>query len=165
MKIIQVVGYKNSGKTTVSSGIIKMLTKKGYRVASLKHHGHGGVPLGLEDTDSERHLRAGSVLAGVEGEGHLNLSVQDMDWNMESLIGIYRAMHTEILVIEGFKQHNFGKIVLLRNQEDSHLLNNSSNIKAILAEETLENVTHPIFHNNNDLYNWVENNLSIFKNH
>ncbi|GAA3320219.1 hypothetical protein GCM10020331_030320 [Ectobacillus funiculus] len=40
--ILQIAGYQNSGKTTVAEQIISSLTKEGLRVASFKHHGHGG---------------------------------------------------------------------------------------------------------------------------
>ena len=44
MKTLQVVGFKNSGKTTLIARWIRLLKNKGLTVAVLKHHGHGGQP-------------------------------------------------------------------------------------------------------------------------
>src|SRR5690625_2441125 len=100
MKIMQIVGYKNSGKTTVAKRLIELLSMKSVRVASLKHHGHGGVPLGFEATDSEEHRQAGALIAGVEGAGVLQLSNHHA-WRMEQMVAIYKLLHIEVLMMEG----------------------------------------------------------------
>ena len=40
--IIQIVGYKNSGKTTLMAHAVSFLKEKGFTVATIKHHGHLG---------------------------------------------------------------------------------------------------------------------------
>src|SRR5690625_1984789 len=87
MKTMQIVGYKSSGKTTLTTRLIELLSARSVRVASLKHHGHGGVPLGLEETDSEKHRQAGALIAGVEGAGVLQLSNHHA-WRMEQMVAI-----------------------------------------------------------------------------
>lgn len=42
--ILQIVGYQNSGKTTLMEKLIQALTYEGMKVATIKHHGHGGYP-------------------------------------------------------------------------------------------------------------------------
>ena len=37
MKIITVVGTKNTGKTTLVTMIVKELSKRGYKVGTIKH--------------------------------------------------------------------------------------------------------------------------------
>ena len=71
MDIIQIVGYKNSGKTALANEFISYLRNKGFLVGSLKHHGHGGTPAGIYNKDSESHRRNGAVVSGVKGEGML----------------------------------------------------------------------------------------------
>ncbi len=39
--ILQIVGYKKSGKTTLMRHIVSFLKSHGYTVATIKHHGHG----------------------------------------------------------------------------------------------------------------------------
>lgn len=40
MKIVSVVGRKNTGKTSLTVKIIEELTRRGYNVASIKHSHH-----------------------------------------------------------------------------------------------------------------------------
>jgi molybdopterin-guanine dinucleotide biosynthesis protein B len=54
--ILQVVGYQNSGKTTLITKLIKMLKEMSYRVGTLKHHGHDGVLYTKKDVLKERTL-------------------------------------------------------------------------------------------------------------
>ncbi|WP_156291650.1 molybdopterin-guanine dinucleotide biosynthesis protein B [Oceanobacillus salinisoli] len=141
MNIIQIVGYKNSGKTTLAAQFIDLLSRKGLRVASLKHHGHGGVPLGIKDTDSEKHKRAGALVSGVEGDGVLQLSQQA--WNMEQIIAIYELLQTDVLVVEGYKNYPFPKIVLINREMDLDLLDKVKNIKAIISTLPLVKSRYP----------------------
>lgn len=136
MKIIQITGYKNSGKTTLSSEIIETFTKTDLKVGALKHHGHGGTPLGFSNTDSEKHRKAGATIAGVEGEGVFQLSAPDL--TLEQVIEFYAFMKIDVLVVEGFKDKPFPKLVLLSEKEDRMLLDRVENIKAVVSSLTLE---------------------------
>ncbi|MBP2079873.1 molybdopterin-guanine dinucleotide biosynthesis protein B [Oceanobacillus polygoni] len=143
MEIIQIVGFKNSGKTTLASKLIAMLSESGHTVASLKHHGHGGAPIGLENTDSEKHKQAGAVISGVEGDGILQLSAAS--WDVEQMLAIYQLMGVEVLVIEGFKKEPFPKVVLIQRKEEVVLLEQIENVKAVLTPLALKDVSCPVF--------------------
>lgn len=161
MEVIQIVGYKNSGKTTTAKRLIEVFSKSGIRVASLKHHGHGGIPQGMEDTDSAKHLQAGSVVAGVEGEGVLQLRTQE-HWQMDQMIAIYQIMNLEVLVIEGFKQESYKKIVVINKEEDLILLSQVTNILAVITSFPIKEVSssYTIFNRTdlNKLCNWIVEN-------
>ncbi|WP_197431594.1 molybdopterin-guanine dinucleotide biosynthesis protein B [Lentibacillus sp. JNUCC-1] len=130
--IFQVVGYKNSGKTTVTSALVAYLTKAGYKVATLKHHGHGGKPDRASGTDSDKHRQAGAVISGVEGDGELQLTVAsktELTW--EQIKTMYQTVSHDILILEGYKNASFPKIVLLREEADFGLLNDIDQIHAV----------------------------------
>ena len=113
---IQVVGFKNSGKTTLVCNLIELATQDGWKVASLKHHGHGGTPNIVENTDSERHKQAGSIMAGVEGEGLLHLSISQSEWTLKKILAFYKQVDIDLLIIEGYKNADFPKIVLISKE-------------------------------------------------
>lgn len=166
MQIIQIVGYKNSGKTTLAESLINFLSKKGVRVASLKHHGHGGIPLGIETTDSDKHEQAGALIAGVNGENMLQLS-QQQGWEVEQMLAIYEILNVDVLVIEGFKQLDYNKIVLIRNEEDLHLLSQLTNIQAVMTALQLPQTSHlyPMFKREEmtAFYGWFDSFLQMEK--
>jgi molybdopterin-guanine dinucleotide biosynthesis protein B len=70
--LVAVLGWKDSGKTTTASALVRALRGRGWRVMVLKH-GHG-FRLDAEGTDSSRLRDAGAervLLAGPEGMGLL----------------------------------------------------------------------------------------------
>ncbi|HLT55305.1 MAG TPA: molybdopterin-guanine dinucleotide biosynthesis protein B [Bacillota bacterium] len=132
MDIIQIVGYKNSGKTTLANEFISYLRNKGFLVGSLKHHGHGGTPAGIYNKDSESHRRNGAVVSGVKGEGMLQIT-KEKDWQLEQMIDLFQSFRLDILIIEGFKKAHYPKIVMIRNTEDLSLVEQLTNIQAIVS--------------------------------
>ena len=59
MKVIGIVGLKNSGKTFFAQKIISALTSKEFEVASIKH-AHDGFEIDHPQTDSFLHRQAGA---------------------------------------------------------------------------------------------------------
>ena len=97
--IIQVIGYKNSGKTTLICDLIEKSKELGLNSATIKHHGHGGKPDVKENTDSYLHKKAGAVMAGVEGDGELLLSITQSIWKLRDILRFYELLNTKRLVI------------------------------------------------------------------
>ncbi|WP_028399976.1 molybdopterin-guanine dinucleotide biosynthesis protein B [Ectobacillus panaciterrae] len=151
--ILQIVGYQNSGKTTVTEKVIRRLSQKGYKVGALKHHGHGGTPDMPGGKDSTRHLEAGAAAAGVEGEGLFLLSVNgDGNW-----IDIYKQLGVDILIIEGYKRKPYKKIVCIRNEEDTVLLEELTNVIAVISWIPIEHRENVFFVQNEEAYLlWIE---------
>jgi molybdopterin-guanine dinucleotide biosynthesis adapter protein len=158
MKVLQIVGFKNSGKTTISKEVIRYFSNKRIRIGSLKNHGHGGLPIGIENTDSEQHRNAGATIAGVIGEDVFQLSHGSV-WEISDMLEIYKQLRIELLLIEGFKELAFPKLVLLRNQDDLTLLTSLKNIIGIIKSNDLliEDIDIPVFDTENPgvICQWV----------
>ena len=58
-KIVSVCGVKNSGKTTLLTRLVKELTKRGVKVAVIKHDGHDFI-CDIEGSDTDRLKKAGA---------------------------------------------------------------------------------------------------------
>lgn len=128
---IQVVGYKNSGKTTLVADLVTAFRDENIEVATLKHHGHGGKPEEPKETDSTRHLQAGAVVAGVEGEGTFQLSMPDT--SIDTILDMYRIIPHDLLLIEGYKTLDFPKAVLIREKEDIDLISQLTNVQLVIV--------------------------------
>jgi molybdopterin-guanine dinucleotide biosynthesis adapter protein len=138
MKILQVVGYKNSGKTTLVEKLIKEAAHQGYRVGAVKHHGHGGYPDLYERwNDSNRHRQAGAIVSSVEGNGLLQLQATQDKWSLQQILHIYSFFPIDVVFVEGFKKEKYPKIVMLRSNDDLPLLTSSENIIAAITWTTL----------------------------
>ena len=58
--ILSIVGKSGSGKTTLLEKLIAELKRRGYRVATIKHHAHPGFEIDQPGKDTWRHAQAGS---------------------------------------------------------------------------------------------------------
>jgi len=130
--IIQIVGYQNSGKTTLVEKVVHALAESEMKVATIKHHGHGGFPE-VAQKDSERHRKAGAVVSSVEGAGLLSLSSLREEWSLQEIIRLYEFFEVDIILIEGYKKESYPKVVLLRSEEDVELLHKVENIVAVIT--------------------------------
>ncbi|WP_066084330.1 molybdopterin-guanine dinucleotide biosynthesis protein B [Neobacillus novalis] len=136
--IFQVVGYQNSGKTTVMVKLIQALRDLGLTTVTIKHHGHGGKPEVIEQKDSTRHLSAGASASVVEGDGRLILQAENINSSLEDQIRLMEYFQPDVHLIEGYKFENYPKLLLVRNHKDLSLLAKVDNIKVIMYwEETL----------------------------
>jgi molybdopterin-guanine dinucleotide biosynthesis adapter protein len=163
MKILQVVGYKNSGKTTLVEKLIKEAVHQGYRVGAVKHHGHGGYP-DVSDlpNDSNRHRQAGAIVSSVEGNGLLQLEAIQDEWSLQQILQIYSLLSIDVVLVEGFKKEKYPKIVMLRTIDDLQLLTALENIIAAITWTTLPEslrIDCPIFFikNERQYIQWVMN--------
>ncbi len=137
--VIQVVGYQNSGKTTYVEKLIKQATTLGISVATVKHHGHGGKPDLLDNgKDSDRHRLAGAQVASVEGDGVLQLYCKRDEWKLNDILSIYKHLAIDLVIVEGYKNETYPKVVLVRNEDDLTLLNQLTNIMAVISWFPLE---------------------------
>src|SRR5256885_16094410 len=62
--IIGIAGWKKSGKTTLVVRLIEEFTRRGLKVASVKH-AHHDFQIDDAETDSARHRRAGASQVAV----------------------------------------------------------------------------------------------------
>lgn len=136
--VIQVVGYQNSGKTLFAEKFIGKATAQGLKVGVIKHHGHGKPDVYDQKKDSGRHRNAGAVVTGVSGGGLVSIqATQGREWELEKLVQLYHSFDLDLILVEGFKEESYPKIVLLRDKDDVYLLN-KKNIIASITKEVLD---------------------------
>ncbi|MDQ0216436.1 molybdopterin-guanine dinucleotide biosynthesis protein B [Oikeobacillus pervagus] len=147
-KIFQVVGYQNSGKTTLIQYIIKSAKAHNIAVGTIKHHGHGGLPyIGDEGKDTSTHRENGAIATAVEGEGIVNIVATIEQPSIQNILSIYKLLPIDFILIEGYKQHPFPKVVLIREEVDLILLNQLKNIQAVISDVDLKHLklSVPVF--------------------
>jgi molybdopterin-guanine dinucleotide biosynthesis adapter protein len=150
--IYQIVGYQNSGKTTIILKMIAILKNEGIKSATIKHHGHGGRPEVLSEKDSAKHIKAGAVASLVEGEGRLCLQADETTLTLEEQIRFVDYFRPDIILIEGHKMKAYPKLLILRNENDLSLISDVCNIKTVfvwhkdLINSIREKLEVPVFH-------------------
>lgn len=120
MQIILVAGKKNTGKTSLTMKIIKALTERGHKVASIKHT-HHNMELDKEGTDTWKHKEAGSQL--VVGVGSTTFFNVKQDMELERILFLIKMIaDVDFVVIEGFKKYNYPKIATSSNVVDEYTI-------------------------------------------
>jgi molybdopterin-guanine dinucleotide biosynthesis protein B len=114
--IICFVGRSNSGKTTLIERVIPELVRAGYKVATVKHAGHG-FNLDTEGKDSWRHKRAGASSVVVLSKGSMAMFADVSDeMNVEDVRDRILDHTYDLIIAEGWKHEGYPKIVIVREQ-------------------------------------------------
>ena len=117
-----ICGVKNSGKTTLTEGIIRTMTARGLKTAVIKHDGHE-FECDLEGTDSSRFVEAGAYGAAVFSKGQIFVrktgnfpGSEDETGTMELLARLTFAFpEADVILVEGLKGLPVPKIEVVRS--------------------------------------------------
>lgn len=133
-RIMGFVGRSGSGKTTALSDLIPVLNGRGYSVSTVKHT-HHDFDMDKPGKDSYRHREAGAkevLLTSAKRWALLHELRNDPEFDMNELIG--RMTPVDILLIEGFKSHDYAKVEVHRPSLGKPLL--AAHDKSIIAIAT-----------------------------
>lgn len=154
MIIHQIVGFSNSGKTTIMIKLIELLTHHCLKVATIKHHGDDS-PLAkeAERKDSVKHRDAGAMGTLVASDSEFNLIAHhNYSLSLDDYIRMYEAISLDVVLIEGFKKEQYPKTVVIRSKKDEQVLLYAKGIKAVISWERdlMDNMKDkypfPLFH-------------------
>ena len=110
MKIIGVVGWKDTGKTTLIEKLIGELDKRNLTVSTIKHS-HHKFSIDKQGTDSFRHFNAGAKETILTSEKKwIKFSRQTSDSQSYLSYLINQIIPVDILIVEGFKASSHKKI-------------------------------------------------------
>jgi molybdopterin-guanine dinucleotide biosynthesis protein B len=132
MRIIQVIGYKNAGKTTLACALVRELTSQGQRVGTLKHDAHDFEP-DIPGKDTWQHRQAGAHVTAISSPSR-TAWVQEQSTSLEQLVDQMANLALDYLIIEGFKSAAYPKIILIRGEQDEELLSLLNVIAAAVRE-------------------------------
>ncbi|WP_405270076.1 molybdopterin-guanine dinucleotide biosynthesis protein B [Methanobrevibacter sp.] len=120
MKIVSIVGKKNTGKTSLTVKVIEELTRRGYNVASIKHS-HHSIEMDKENTDTWKHKQAGANLVVGVGSTTFFNARKEMDLN-RILFLIKHFDEFDFVIIEGYKSYNYPKVITSPNVRDEYTI-------------------------------------------
>ncbi len=139
--ILSIVGTSNSGKTTLLTKLIPILTERGLRVAVVKRHAHGDFEVDKEGKDSWKLYNSGAdvVIASPvklalirrvsEEEGN------DLDWICERYLSDY-----DLVLTEGFSKAGKDRIVVVKSPEEVELFK-QGRVLAVVCDEKIDGYT------------------------
>jgi len=109
---IGVVGYHNTGKTTLICELIKRLTERGYSVSTIKNIPKDGFSMDVEGTDTWKHGESGAGLVVASTSGETSF-IMKTGMPFEDILGITDSITSpDVIIVEGHKTEAIPKIVL-----------------------------------------------------
>lgn len=124
---LQIIGHKKSGKTLITTALIKRLTQVGYRVAAIKHDAHNAA-MDVPHTDSARMSGAGAHQVILQSASDFFFHQQGNVPPLSSLVE-WLGKDNDFVLIEGHKQAHYPKLVLLKPGEEVNSITSSQPIQ------------------------------------
>ncbi|MFW0884618.1 molybdopterin-guanine dinucleotide biosynthesis protein B [Candidatus Acidulodesulfobacterium sp. H_13] len=161
--VVSFVAKSGTGKTTLIEKIIKILSKKGYRVSSIKHTDHD-FDADIPGKDSWRHKNAGAYSTMILS-GSKMAFFSDIDSSLKIIDMIPKYFRgSDIVIIEGFKDIDIRKIELFRKELNPDLklrFGNDSNLLLICSDEFIDGIKTPQININNaqEIADYIECNI------
>jgi molybdopterin-guanine dinucleotide biosynthesis protein B len=113
---IQIVGTKDTGKTTLLEGITRELVRRGRTVCYVKHT-HQEPPMENPNTDTARIAQAGATVSILAGASTTTAHRSSGKERIES-VSFREALPGEIVLAEGFKSVPGKKIAVAGGELD-----------------------------------------------
>lgn len=145
--VIGIAGWKKSGKTTLVERLIGELTRRGLKVATVKH-AHHDFRIDDEATDSARHRRAGAAEVAIVSSSRWAVVTELRDAPEPSLQDVLNKLEPcDLILVEGYKTAPIPKIEARRRQgragpplADAHPM-----VVAIASDHEIADSTLPRF--------------------
>jgi molybdopterin-guanine dinucleotide biosynthesis protein B len=132
--VVSIVGKGDSGKTTFLEKLIRELTARGFRVATVKHHVHD-FDIDVPGKDSWRHAQAGAAVTLVSSPDKLGM-VRRMDHEatLDELLELARGV--DILLTEGYRRAGDTRIEVSRKERSSEMVCDPAELLALATDNT-----------------------------
>ena len=155
--IISVVGKSDSGKTTLIEKLVPELTRRGYRIATIKHDVHG-FDVDREGKDSWRHKQAGAHTVVISSPQKIAL-IRDVekDLNLDEIRDSL-IQDVDLILSEGYKKDVQPKIEVFRKEKYKKLLCTKKDNLVAIASNKKFSIGIPCFNleDMNGLSNFIE---------
>ncbi len=121
--IVAVVGRKKSGKTTTVEALVRELSKRGRRIAAVKHVSEPDFTIDTAGKDTWRFAQSGARKILLVSSSEL-VTIEKGSFN-ESLVEILaRCRESDVIIMEGFRKlvgrkEDIQKVVAVSSTEEA----------------------------------------------
>lgn len=143
--VFGITGWKNAGKTTLTTRLITEMVARGYRVHSVKH-AHHDFDIDVPGTDSYRHRAAGATEVAIVS-AHRYAVLHELrgaeEPSMQEVLA--RLSPADLVLIEGYKREPHPKIECLREGvKGERLSDHDPSIVALASDRPLAGERLPV---------------------
>ena len=136
--VFSVIGSKsNVGKTTALCHIIKELKSRGYKVATIKHHGHD-FDIDHPGKDTWMHADAGADIVAISSPNKIAIIEKvEKEYTLDEVIS--KIENVDIIITEGYKREEKPKVEVFRKEISKEVFSKTEDLIAMITDTYIEN--------------------------
>jgi molybdopterin-guanine dinucleotide biosynthesis adapter protein len=141
MKVYGVIGWKNSGKTSLMERLVADITGRGFSVSTVKHV-HHAVDLDQPGKDTFRHRQAGAREVVLASADRFALMVEHRGPEPDLASILARLAAVDLVLVEGYKRDSHRKVEVWRDATGQPLIQPGDPLVRAVATDA--NLTLPV---------------------
>ena len=135
--ILCIVGKSKSGKTTLLEKLIPEIKRRGYRVATIKHHTHPGFEIDQPGKDTWRHAQAGSDHVIIAAPDKIaSIRRLERERSLDEIVAGIQGV--DLILTEGFKRAGKFALEVVRAENGLQLICDPEQLFAVASDTPLE---------------------------
>jgi molybdopterin-guanine dinucleotide biosynthesis protein B len=143
LPILSVIGKSGSGKTTLLEKLIPEFKRRGYHLATVKHHSHPGFEIDQPGKDTWRHAQAGSDYVVIAAPDKLAcIRRLERELSLDEIAADIQDV--DIILTEGYKRAGKPALEVVRAENGLELICDPQQLFAIASDTPLDTAT-PVF--------------------
>ncbi len=151
-EVFSVVGWKDSGKTTLVAALVAEISQRGLKVSTIKH-AHHEFSIDQEGTDSFKHRLAGASEVALVSSKRWALMHEIRFSGEEPSLNtmLSKLAPCDLVIVEGYKKSTYPKIECLRQEgsDEEPLWKDDKMVLALAVNEMDANCGRPQFDKSN----------------
>lgn len=135
--LVTVIGKSGSGKTTLLEKLVRELSGRGYRLATVKHHSHAGFDIDVPGKDSWRFAQAGSVQVAIASpDKFATYRKLERELTLDEIAT--EIQDVDMILVEGYKNSNKPSLEVLRSENNMQLIGSQEQRIALVSDLDLK---------------------------
>jgi len=143
MRVYGVIGWKNSGKTSLMERLVAEITGRGFSVSTVKHV-HHSVDLDQPGKDTFRHRQAGAREVVLASADRLAILVEHRGPEPELPAVLARLAPVDLVLVEGYKRDAHPKVEVWREETGHPLIQPGDPLVRAVATDAAFSLPVPV---------------------
>ena len=144
MKVYGIIGWKNSGKTSLMERLVACITAKGLTVSTVKHV-HHDVDLDQPGKDTFRHRTAGAAEVVLASAHRFALMHEHRGAEPDLAEILSRLAPVDLVLVEGYKRDSHPKVEVYRAEAGHNLIQPTDPYtRAVATDAALAQMSVPV---------------------
>jgi molybdopterin-guanine dinucleotide biosynthesis protein B len=143
MRVYGVIGWKNSGKTSLMERLVAEITGRGFSVSTIKHV-HHSVDLDHPGKDTFRHRQAGAREVVLASADRLAIMVEHRGPEPELPAVLARLAPVDLVLVEGYKRDAHPKVEVWRAETGHPLIQPGDPLVRAVATDAALSLPVPV---------------------